>query len=414
METTTINDSKLKELSSEHENSVVKGHFGVFGGRFVPETLMPALDQLEKEYLKAKEDPGFIDELNYYLKDYVGRPSPLYYAKRLTEKLNGAKIYLKREDLNHTGAHKINNTLGQVLLAIRMGKKRIIAETGAGQHGVATATAAAMFGIECDVYMGEEDIRRQSLNVFKMRLLGAKVIPVKSGSRTLKDATNEALRDWMSSVQNTHYILGSVVGPHPYPIMVRDFQTIIGREVKEQIQRLEGQLPDYIIACVGGGSNAIGIFHPFIEDADVRLIGVEAGGVGTNTGQHAASLSRGERGILHGSLSYVLQDDDGQTSEVHSISAGLDYPGVGPEHSYLKETKRAEYVSVTDDEAVSAFNLCARLEGIIPALESSHAIAYTIKFAPTVSKDKIIVINLSGSGDKDSHEVADKLGIEIN
>ena len=405
------NGLQLKEVSGVQEISEGRGHFGAFGGRFVPETLMPALDQLEKEYLRAKEDSKFIDELNYYLRDYVGRPSPLYFAKRLTDKLNGAKIYLKREDLNHTGAHKINNTLGQILLAIRMGKKRIIAETGAGQHGVATATAAAMFEMECEVYMGEEDIRRQSLNVFRMKLLGANVIPVKTGSKTLKDATNEALRDWMSLVKNTHYIIGSVVGPHPYPTMVRDFQTVIGREVKDQIQKAEGRLPDYIIACVGGGSNAIGIFYPFIEDTDVRLIGVEAGGLGTNAGQHAASLSRGDKGILHGSLSYVLQDDDGQTSLVHSISAGLDYPGVGPEHSYLKETKRAEYVSITDDEAVSAFNLCARLEGIIPALEAAHAIAYTVKFAPTVSKDKIIVINLSGSGDKDSSEVADKLGM---
>jgi tryptophan synthase beta chain len=374
---------------------------------------MPALEQLEREYLKAKEDPKFNDELKYYLKEYVGRPSPLYYAKRLTEKLKGAKIYLKREDLNHTGAHKINNTLGQVLLAIRMGKERIIAETGAGQHGVATATAAAMFGMKCDVYMGEEDIRRQSLNVFKMKLLGANVIPVKTGSKTLKDATNEALRDWMSSVMNTHYIIGSVVGPHPYPMMVRDFQIIIGQEVKEQIQKAEGRLPDYIIACVGGGSNAIGVFYPFIEDKVVKLIGVEAGGLGFDVGQHAASLSRGEKGVLHGSLSYVLQDDDGQTSQVHSISAGLDYPGVGPEHSYLKDTGRAEYVSVTDGEAVDAFNLCTRLEGIIPALEASHAIAYTVKFAPTIDKDKIIVINLSGSGDKDSFEVAEKMGIDL-
>jgi tryptophan synthase beta chain len=389
------------------------GRFGKYGGKFVPETLMPALEQLEREYLKAKEDPKFNDELKYYLREYVGRPSPLYFAKRLTEELNGAKIYLKREDLNHTGAHKINNTLGQALLAIRMGKERIIAETGAGQHGVATATAAAMFGMKCDVYMGEEDIRRQSLNVFKMKLLGANVIPVKTGSKTLKDATNEALRDWMSSVMNTHYIIGSVVGPHPYPMMVRDFQIIIGQEVKEQIQKAEGRLPDYIIACVGGGSNAIGVFNPFIEDKDVKLIGVEAGGLGFDVGQHAASLSRGEKGVLHGSLSYVLQDDDGQTSQVHSISAGLDYPGVGPEHSYLKDTGRAEYVSVTDDEAVDAFNLCTRLEGIIPALEASHAIAYTVKFAPKIDKDKIIVINLSGSGDKDSFEVAEKMGIDL-
>ncbi len=413
MKTLETGELNLNEVLYGQSIPGKSGHFGKYGGKFVPETLMPALEQLEREYLKAKEDPKFNDELKYYLKEYVGRPSPLYYAKRLTEKLNGAKIYLKREDLNHTGAHKINNTLGQVLLAIRMGKERIIAETGAGQHGVATATAAAMFGMKCDVYMGEEDIRRQSLNVFKMKLLGANVIPVKTGSKTLKDATNEALRDWMSSVMNTHYIIGSVVGPHPYPMMVRDFQIIIGQEVKEQIRKAEGQLPDYIIACVGGGSNAIGVFNPFIEDKDVKLIGVEAGGLGFDVGQHAASLSRGEKGVLHGSLSYVLQDDDGQTSQVHSISAGLDYPGVGPEHSYLKDTGRAEYVSVTDDEAVDAFNLCTRLEGIIPALEASHAIAYTVKFAPTIDKDKIIVINLSGSGDKDSFEVAEKMGIDL-
>ena len=413
MNTVTIDESELRNALCEQTIPDKTGHFGKYGGKFVPETLMPALEQLEKEYLKAKEDPKFNEELKYYLEQYVGRPSPLYYAKRLTEKLNGAKIYLKREDLNHTGAHKINNTMGQVLLAIRMGKERIIAETGAGQHGVATATAAAMFGLKCDVYMGEEDMRRQSLNVFKMKLLGANVIPVKTGSRTLKDATNEALRDWMSSVLNTHYIIGSVVGPHPYPMMVRDFQIVIGQEVKEQIRKAEGQLPNYIIACVGGGSNAIGVFYPFIEEKDVRLIGVEAGGLGFDVGQHAASLSRGESGVLHGSLSYVLQDDDGQTSQVHSISAGLDYPGVGPEHSYLKDTGRAEYVSVTDDEAVDAFNLCTRLEGIIPALEASHAIAYTVKFAPTIDKDKIIVINISGSGDKDSFEVAKKMGIEL-
>ncbi len=413
MKTLETGELNLNEVFYGQSIPGKSGHFGKYGGKFVPETLMPALEQLEREYLKAKEDPKFNDELKYYLKEYVGRPSPLYFAKRLTEKLNGAKIYLKREDLNHTGAHKINNTLGQVLLAIRMGKERIIAETGAGQHGVATATAAAMFGMKFDVYLGEEDIRRQSLNVFKMKLLGANVIPVKTGSKTLKDATNEALRDWMSSVVNTHYIIGSVVGPHPYPMMVRDFQIIIGQEVKEQIQKAEGRLPDYIIACVGGGSNAIGVFNPFIEDKDVKLIGVEAGGLGFDVGQHAASLSRGEKGVLHGSLSYVLQDDDGQTSQVHSISAGLDYPGVGPEHSYLKDTGRAEYVSVTDDEAVDAFNLCTRLEGIIPALEASHAIAYTVKFAPTIDKDKIIVINLSGSGDKDSFEVAEKMGIDL-
>ncbi|MFQ5688479.1 MAG: tryptophan synthase subunit beta [Candidatus Scalindua sp.] len=413
MKTLETSELNLYKVLCEQSIPDKSGRFGKYGGKFVPETLMPALEQLEREYLKAKEDPKFNEELKYYLKQYVGRPSPLYYAKRLTERLNGAKIYLKREDLNHTGAHKINNTLGQVLLAIRMGKERIIAETGAGQHGVATATAAAMFGMKCDVYMGEEDIRRQSLNVFKMKLLGTNVIPVKTGSKTLKDATNEALRDWMSSVINTHYIIGSVVGPHPYPMMVRDFQIVIGREVKEQIQKAEGKLPDYIIACVGGGSNAIGAFNPFIEEKGVKLIGVEAGGLGFDVGQHAASLSRGEKGVLHGSLSYVLQDEDGQTSQVHSISAGLDYPGVGPEHSYLKDIGRAEYVSVTDNEAVDAFNQCTRLEGIIPALEAAHAIAYTVKLAPTIDKDKIIVINLSGSGDKDSFEVAEKMGIDL-
>jgi tryptophan synthase beta chain len=372
---------------------------------------MPALEQLEEEYLKAKNDPKFNEELKYYLKEYVGRPSTLYLAERLTKKLGGAKIYLKREDLNHTGAHKINNTMGQTLLALRMGKKRIIAETGAGQHGVATATAAAMFGLECDVYMGEEDMRRQSLNVFRMRLLGTKVIPVTTGSRTLKDATNEALRDWMSSVRNTHYIIGSVVGPHPYPMMVKDFQTIIGREAKEQILECEGRLPDYLIAC--GGSNSIGLFHPFIGNEEVKMIGVEAGGYGTGVGEHASTLTSGAVGILHGSVSYVLQDEDGQTLPVHSISAGLDYPGVGPEHSYLKDIGRATYVSVTDAEALEAFQLCARLEGIIPALEAAHAIAYTTKFAPTLGKDKLIVICLSGSGDKDTFEVAQKLGLKL-
>ncbi len=414
MATTTV-----KQKFSTYDYSETKslpdkmGHFGRFGGKFVPETIMPALDQLEKAYLEAKNDPAFNTELEYYLREYVGRPSTLYYAERLTKKLGGAKIYLKREDLNHTGAHKINNTIGQILLARRMGKKRIIAETGAGQHGVATATAAAMFGIECNVYMGEEDMRRQALNVFRMKLLGAKVIPVTSGSKTLKDATNEAFRDWMASVRNTHYILGSVVGPHPYPMMVRDFQLVIGKEAKKQILEKESRLPDYLIACVGGGSNSMGLFYPFIEDKDVKMIGVEAGGVGTGIGQHASTLTSGSVGILHGSASYVLQDEDGQTLPVHSISAGLDYPGVGPEHSYLKDIGRAQYVSITDDEAVNAFQECARLEGIIPALEASHALAYTAKFAPTLGKDEIIIVCLSGSGDKDSFEVAKKLGYKI-
>ncbi|MGR3221014.1 MAG: tryptophan synthase subunit beta [Candidatus Anammoxibacter sp.] len=389
------------------------GRFGKYGGKFVPETLMPALDELEAAYLSAKDDPEFNREFEYYLREYVGRPSPLYFAERLTKKLNGPKIYLKREDLNHTGAHKINNTIGQALLAIRMGKKRIIAETGAGQHGVATATAAAMFGLDCDVYMGEEDMRRQKLNLFRMRLLGTNVIPVKTGSRTLKDATNEALRDWMSSVKNTHYIIGSVVGPHPYPVMIRNFQVIIGQETKDQLMEKEHKLPDCIIACVGGGSNSIGIFYPFLKDKDVRLIGVEAGGVGNKVGEHASTLSKGSPGVLHGSMSYVLQDKEGQTQLVHSISAGLDYPGVGPEHSYLKDIGRVEYASITDEESINAFQVCAHSEGIIPALESSHALAHLIKIAPTISKDKIVVICLSGTGDKDSFEVARKTGQAI-
>lgn len=388
------------------------GRFGKFGGKFVPETLMPALEELEEAYLAAKDDPEFNKEFVYYLREYVGRPSPLYFAERLTKML-GPKIYLKREDLNHTGAHKINNTIGQILLAIRMGKKRVIAETGAGQHGVATATAAAMFGLECDVYMGEEDIRRQKLNVFRMKLLGAKVVPVTTGSRTLKDATNEALRDWMSSVRHTHYIIGSVVGPHPYPVMIRNFQQVIGRETKEQIMEKEGRLPDYIVACVGGGSNAIGIFYPFLLDKNVKLVGVEAGGIGNGVGEHASTLSKGSPGVLHGSMSYVLQDKEGQTEIVHSISAGLDYPGVGPEHSYLKDAGRVQYCSITDQESIDAFQVCAHSEGIIPALESSHAIAQLIKMAPSIDKDKVIVVCLSGAGDKDSFEVAKKTGQEI-
>jgi tryptophan synthase beta chain len=382
------------------------GHFGPYGGVFVPETLIFALKQLEAEYRKAQEDPKFHQEFESYLREYVGRPSRLYFARRLTEKLGGAKIYLKREDLNHTGAHKINNTIGQALLTLRMGKKRVIAETGAGQHGVATATAAALFGLKCDVYMGAEDIRRQNLNVFRMKLMGANVIPVTSGSRTLKDATNEAMRDWMGSVEHTHYIIGSVVGPHPFPMIVRDFQAMIGRETREQCLAIEGRLPDYVVACVGGGSNAAGIFAPFGNDASVKLIGVEAGGRGGALGQHAASLSSGKPGVLHGSLSYVLQDDDGQTADVHSVSAGLDYPGVGPEHAWWKDTGRVEYVSITDAEALDAFQLIARLEGILPALESAHAIAQVAKLAPKLPKEKVIVINLSGRGDKDCQEVA--------
>ncbi len=386
------------------------GHFGSYGGVFVPETLVTALAQLETEYAKAKSDPAFQRELDDYLRDFVGRPTGLYFARRLTEHFGGAKIYLKREDLNHTGAHKINNTIGQALLTLRMGKKRVIAETGAGQHGVATATAAAAFNLKCDVYMGAEDIRRQSLNVFRMRLMGARVVEVTSGSKTLKDATNEAMRDWMGSVENTHYIIGSVVGPHPFPMIVRDFQAIIGREAREQCLELEGRNPDYIVACVGGGSNAAGIFAPFVADKSVQLIGVEAGGRGTELGQHAASLTAGRPGVLHGSLSYVLQDEDGQTADVHSVSAGLDYPGVGPEHAYWKDTGRVQYVSITDQQALDAFQKVAQLEGILPALESAHAFAHLEQLAPRLSKDKIIVLNLSGRGDKDCQEVARLIG----
>jgi tryptophan synthase beta chain len=383
-----------------------KGHFGIFGGKYVIETLMPALDELEKAYHDAKGDKAFHRELNRYLSEYAGRHTPLYFAKRLTEKLGGAKIYLKREDLCHTGAHKINNTLGQLLLTKRMKKKRVIAETGAGQHGVATATAAALFGIECEIFMGEEDIERQALNVFRMKLLGAKVTPVSSGTKTLKDAMNEALRNWITTVRDTHYVVGSTAGPHPYPMMVRDFQSVIGHETKLQILAREGRLPDYLIACVGGGSNAMGLFHSFYNDREVKFIGVEAAGYGLKTGHHGASLARGKLGVLHGSMSYVLQDDDGQIKPAHSISAGLDYPGVGPEHSYYKKIKRAKYVSITDKEALDAFKLLSRTEGIIPALESAHAIAYVSKIAKKLKKNKIIVVCLSGRGDKDVNQAA--------
>jgi tryptophan synthase beta chain len=382
------------------------GHFGPFGGVFVPETLVGAIKQLEEEYARAKKDPEFNHEFEYYLREFVGRPSRFYFATRLTETLGGAKIYLKREDLNHTGAHKINNTIGQALLTRRMGKKRVIAETGAGQHGVATATAAALFGLKCDVYMGAEDVRRQNLNVFRMKLMGANVIEVHSGSKTLKDATNEAMRDWMGSVEHTHYIIGSVVGPHPFPMIVRDFQSMIGIETRAQCLEIEGRLPDYVVACVGGGSNAAGIFAPFANDKSVKLVGVEAGGLGSALGQHAATLCKGKPGVLHGCLTYVLQDDDGQTAIVHSASAGLDYPGVGPEHSYWKDSGRVEYHSITDEEALDGFQLLAQTEGILPALESSHAIAQVKRLAPTLSKDRIIVVNLSGRGDKDCQEVA--------
>ncbi len=367
---------------------------------------MPALLDLEKRYAEVVSDPVFHRELEGYLKHYVGRPTPLYLARRLTQDLGGAKIYLKREDLAHTGAHKINNTLGQVLLARKIGKRRITAETGAGQHGVATATAAALFGLTCDVFMGEEDIERQALNVFKMKLLGARVIPVGSGTKTLKDATNEALRDWVTNVETTYYLIGSTVGPHPYPMIVRDFQSVIGRETREQIQKMEGRLPDTIVACVGGGSNALGIFHPFQDDRGVKFVGVEAAGLGLATGQHGAPLNEGEVGVLHGSMSYLLFDDDGQIFPAHSISAGLDYPGVGPEHAWYKDSGRAQYVAVTDDEALDAFRYLSRMEGIIPALESAHAVAYVRKLAPTMGKDQILVINLSGRGDKDAPQVA--------
>lgn len=381
------------------------GRFGHFGGKYVPETLMNALIELEEAYNKYSKDPEFIAEVNYLLKQYSGRPTSLYYAEHLTEKLGGAKIYLKREDLNHTGAHKINNTIAQGLLAKRMGKKKVIAETGAGQHGVATATVAALLGLECKVFMGEDDTKRQQLNVFRMNLLGAEVIPVISGSRTLKDAGNETLRYWVSNVEDTYYILGSVVGPHPYPMMVRDFQRVIGDEARKQILEAEGRLPDVVIACVGGGSNAMGIFYPFVQDESVRLIGVEAAGKGIDTDKHAATMTRGTQGVFQGSMSYLLQDKYGQVQEAHSISAGLDYPGVGPEHAYLKDSKRAEYVPITDQEALDALQFLSRTEGIIPALESAHAIAHTLKVAPAMSKDQIIIVNLSGRGDKDVESI---------
>ena len=390
-----------------------KGHFGPYGGIFVAETLIPPIQELNSAYQHYLKDPEFIAELDQDLKHYVGRPSPLYYAERWSKELGGAQIYLKREDLNHTGSHKINNTVGQALLAKRMGKTRIIAETGAGQHGVATATVAARLGLECVVYMGAVDVARQSLNVYRMKLLGATVVAVESGSKTLKDALNEALRDWVTNVDNTFYIIGTVAGPHPYPAMVRDFQAIIGRETKEQCREMTGKLPDALVACVGGGSNAIGLFHPFIDEPKVRLIGVEAAGDGIASGRHSAPLCAGRPGVLHGNRTYLMADDDGEIIETHSISAGLDYPGVGPEHAWLKDTGRAEYVSVTDDEALDGFYALTRMEGIIPALESSHAMAHTMKLAPTMRKDQIIVINLSGRGDKDMQTMAKREGIEL-
>jgi tryptophan synthase beta chain len=389
------------------------GHFGIYGGRYVAETLMPLILSVEQAYNEAKDDPNFHAELAYYLEHYVGRPSPLYFAERLTRHFGGAKLYFKRDELNHTGAHKINNVLGQVLLARRMGRRRIIAETGAGQHGVATATACALFDLPCVVYMGATDIERQKPNVFRMRLLGAEVVPVHSGTATLKDAMNDALRDWVAHVADTFYVIGTVAGPHPYPAMVRDFQSVIGRETREQIMKAEGRLPDTLVACIGGGSNAMGLFHPFLDDPSVQMIGVEAGGHGIETGLHAASLNGGQPGVLHGNRTYLLQDGDGQINDAHSISAGLDYPGIGPEHAWLHDLGRVEYVSITDREALDAFQLCSRQEGIIPALEPAHALAHVAKFAPTLPRNHLIVMNMCGRGDKDIFAVAEHLGVKL-
>ncbi|GKU25515.1 tryptophan synthase beta chain [Clostridium folliculivorans] len=391
----------------------IRGHFGPYGGRFIPETLMNSVIELEKAYLKYKDDEEFKKEVEYYLKDYVGRETPLYFAKNLTDYCSGAKIYLKREDLNHTGAHKINNTIGQVILAKRMGKKKVVAETGAGQHGVATATAAALFGLECKIFMGEEDIERQKLNVFRMKMLGAEVIPARSGTKTLKDAVNEALKYWVSNVFDTHYVMGSVLGPHPFPMIVRDFQSVIGNETKKQIMDIEGKLPDAVVACVGGGSNSMGMFYPFIKDETVELIGVEAAGEGVETERHAATITKGEVGVLHGSMMYILQNRSGQIQEAYSISAGLDYPGVGPEHCYLKDIERAKYSYIDDNEALEGFKLLTKLEGIIPAMESAHAIAHTVKIAKNYGKDKVIVVCLSGRGDKDVERVSEILGVNL-
>ncbi len=400
-------------LNSYRTGPDAQGHFGIFGGRYVAETLMPLILDLEKAYEAAKADPSFQTELDQFLEHYVGRPSPLYFAERLTKHFGGAKVYFKRDELNHTGAHKINNCMGQILLARRMGKKRIIAETGAGQHGVATATVAARFGLPCVVYMGETDIERQKPNVFRMRLLGAEVRAVSSGSRTLKDAMNEALRDWVANVEDTFYIIGTVAGPHPYPALVRDFQSVIGREAREQMMKAEGRLPDALVACIGGGSNAMGLFHPFLDEPSVQMYGVEAAGHGIDSGQHAASLAGGRPGVLHGNRTYLLQDDDGQIIEAHSISAGLDYPGIGPEHAWLHDMKRVNYVSATDNEALDAFQLCALQEGIIPALEPAHALAFTGKLAKQMARDKIILMNMCGRGDKDIFAVAERLGTKL-
>jgi tryptophan synthase beta chain len=404
---------QMYEALSAYNLPDAKGHFGPYGGVFVAETLIHALDELRVQYDLMRNDPAFIAEFESELKHYVGRPSPVYHAKRLSQHCGGAQIWLKREDLNHTGAHKINNTIGQALLARRMGKKRIIAETGAGQHGVASATVAARFGMECVVYMGSEDIKRQSTNVFRMKLLGATVVPVESGSKTLKDALNEAMRDWVTNVEGTFYIIGTVAGPHPYPMMVRDFNSVVGRELRIQMPEEIGRQPDAILACVGGGSNAIGAFYPYIEDKDVRLIGVEAGGLGLASGKHAATLCAGKPGVLHGNRTYLIQDENGQIIETHSISAGLDYPGVGPEHAWLKDSGRAEYVAITDDEALAAFHALTRMEGIMPALESAHAVAYAMKLAPSLAKDKVLLVNLSGRGDKDMNTVAERSGLKL-
>lgn len=403
----------MKQLNSYRTGPDEAGRFGIYGGRFVAETLMPLILDVQQAYEDAKADPSYQAEIDYYAKHYVGRPSPLYFAKRLTERLGGAKIYFKRDELNHTGSHKINNVMGQILLARRMGKTRIIAETGAGQHGVATATACALFDMPCKVYMGSVDVARQAPNVFRMKLLGAEVEAVESGSKTLKDALNEAMRDWVANVENTFYIIGTVAGPHPYPAMVRDFQSVIGNETKEQMLEAEGRLPDTLVACIGGGSNAMGLFHPFLDDEGVNIVGVEAAGHGIETGEHAASLTGGRPGVLHGNRMYLIQDEDGQVVEPYSISAGLDYPGIGPEHSWLKDTGRVNYVSATDADAVEAFQLLCRTEGIIPALEPSHALAHVTKIAPTLPKDHIIVMNLCGRGDKDVATVANMLGVEL-
>jgi tryptophan synthase beta chain len=403
----------MQPLNTYRSGPDERGHFGIYGGRFVAETLMPLILEVERAYTAAKADPAFAAELDYYLEHYVGRPSPLFFAERLTRHLGGAKIYFKRDELNHTGAHKINNTMGQILLARRMGKRRIIAETGAGQHGVATATVCALFDLPCVVYMGALDIERQKPNVFRMKLLGAEVVPVISGTATLKDAMNEALRDWVANVEDTFYIIGTAAGPHPYPAMVRDFQSVIGRETRAQMQKAEGRLPDTLLACIGGGSNAIGLFHPFLDDPAVRMIGVEAGGLGIATGKHAASLNGGLPGVLHGNRTYLLQDDDGQIIDAHSISAGLDYPGIGPEHAWLNDSGRVSYVSITDAEALEAFQLCTRLEGIIPALEPAHALAHVAKIAPGLAKDHLLVMNMCGRGDKDIFAVAEMLGAKL-